>query len=383
MLHTFSTSMTSQVQLFKAVLIVFAILTDIYTCIGIRNLLNSKRPTSRFVITIIFWSITLAFLICFLLFFRIDSGQRDPAGLTVIFLFIGLYYLIYIPKVSFVGFRFIEDITLILSWLVKLIKEKIKGISVRPVRFDFISKAGLLVSTVFFLAILWGLIFGRFNYQLEKVSVQFDHLPSHLNGLRIVQISDLHLGSMHGKMNRVQKAVDMINSINPDLVLFTGDLVNSFTEEAQGWENLLAGINPRYGKYSILGNHDYGEYWVWNSEAEMHNNMLMLLNVHHDIGFHLLRNEWDTLRINGGMLAIAGVETWGQIPFKQYGDLNKALDNIPQGVFTILMSHDPTHWDAQVASKTDIPLTLSGHTHGAQFGIKLGKYKWSPAKYIF
>jgi predicted MPP superfamily phosphohydrolase len=383
MLHSFSTSMTAQVQLFKTILIIVAVLIDIYTFIGIHNLLKSKFLLVRFTITTIFWSVTLIFLICFVLFFRIDSGQRDPAGLSVIFLFIGLYYLIYMPKITFIGFRFVEDIAWILSWLGKSIRKKLTGISAHPVRIVFISKAGLAVSTFFFIAILWGLMFGRFNYQLENVTVQFDNLPAHLNGVRIAQISDIHLGSMYGKRKQVQKAVDMVNSLNPDLVLFTGDLVNSFTEEAHGWEDLFAGISSHYGKYSVLGNHDYGEYWEWNSEDEMHNNMIMLLNVHHDMGFHLLRNEWDTIRINGGLLAIAGVETWGQIPFKQYGDLNKALKNIPEGVFTILLSHDPTHWDAQVAGKTNIPLTLSGHTHGAQFGIKLGKYKWSPAKYIF
>jgi predicted MPP superfamily phosphohydrolase len=383
MVHAFSTSIISQIHLFKTILIVFAVLTDIYAFIGILSLLKGKRASLRFIITTIYWSVTILFLIFFVFFFRIDSGQRDPAGLSVIFLFIGLYYLIYLPKITFIGFRFVEDIIWIFSWFVKLIKKVFNGISSNPIRVGFISKAGLVVGIISFVAILWGFVFGRFQYQIENVSIKFDCLPAHLNGLRIVQLSDIHLGSMYGKRKQVQKAVDMVNSMNPDLVLFTGDLVNHFTEEAYGWEDLFAQISSRYGKYSVLGNHDYGEYWEWKSENEMHNNMLMLLKVHNDMGFHLLRNEWDTIHVNGATIAIVGVETWGQIPFKQYGDLNKALKNLPEGVFKILLSHDPTHWDAQVTGKTDIPLTLSGHTHAAQFGIKLGKYRWSPSKYIF
>jgi len=234
-----------------------------------------------------------------------------------------------------------------------------------------------------FFAILWGLIFGRFHYQVDKTEISFRDLPKSFEGLRIVQLSDIHLGSVFGKQDRLKKAIDIVNSLNPDLVLFTGDLVNNYSEEAHGWEELFSGIKSRYGKYSVLGNHDYGDYWEWKSEVERHSNMQLIYKIHEDMGFNLLRNSSDIISINGDRLALVGVENWGLPPFKQYGDLEKSLKDLPPSLFKILLSHDPSHWDAEIKSKTDIHLTLSGHTHAMQFGFRLGKFKWSPSAYIY
>jgi|WetSurMetagenome_2_1015567.scaffolds.fasta_scaffold51775_2 uncharacterized protein len=369
--------------MFKLFLIFFTILIDIYTFIALVSLLKDQDLLLRLSFIIFFWSVTIVFIFLFLSIPRFDTGHRDPSGLSGIFLLIGIYSLVYLPKLVFCGFRLTEDIIWIVSWLVKFPIQWIAGLSFDPVRWSIISKIGLLVSTIPFIAILWGLVFGRFHYQVENVEIRFANLPQAFDGLKIVQLSDIHLGSIFGKQEQIKKAIDIVNSLHPDLLVFTGDLVNNYTEEAHGWEDLFAGIKARYGKYSVLGNHDYGDYWEWKSITDRRNNMIMFYKVHEDMGFHLLRNASDTVRINGDLLQIVGVENWGQPPFKQYGDLQKSVSGLLPTGFKILLSHDPNHWDAQVMGQTDIPLTLSGHTHAMQLGIRLGKFRWSPSKYLY
>jgi uncharacterized protein len=375
--------MAARMMMFKVYLIIFTVLIDIYVFGALFALFKNQGQGIVVAGTIGFWTITTAFLLAFILLFRFESGDRNPAGLSSVFLLVGIFILVYLPKLVFICFRGTEDLIWLGSWLAKWIAGKAYISSLLPLRLPVISQTGLVISVVPFLAILWGLAFGRFHYQVEEVEMKFSSLPAELDGLTMVQLSDIHLGSLYGKKKQLQKAVDIVNSFNPDLILFTGDLVNNFTEEAHGWETVFAGLKAGYGKYSILGNHDYGDYWEWKSMQEKTENLKMLYDVHRAMGFRLLTNACDTVRIRGGMLAIIGVENWGQPPFKQYGDLKKAMEHVPDDVFKILLSHDPTHWDAQVFGQTDIPLTLSGHTHGMQFGIKLGNFRWSPSKYIY
>jgi predicted MPP superfamily phosphohydrolase len=369
--------------MFKLFFIIFTLLVDTYVFIALLGMVKEHSLWFRLSFILLFCSVTVAFVILFLTMPRFDTGERDPSGLTGVFLLIGIYALVYLPKLVFLGFRVTEDVVWVISWLSRFPAGWIAGITFSPLRWSILSKAGLVLSVIPFVAILWGLVFGRFHYQVEKVDAVYPGLPAAFEGLRIVQLSDLHLGSVYGKQERVRKAIEIVNSLDPDLVMFTGDMVNNYSEEAHGWENLFAELRARYGRFSILGNHDYGEYWTWKSDAERRNNLMMLFKVHEDMGFELLRNAWDTVRINGSTLGIIGVENWGQPPFKQYGDLDKAMDGLPETGFNILLSHDPSHWDAKVLNKTTIPLTLSGHTHAMQFGVRLGKFRWSPSKYIY
>ncbi len=369
--------------MFKLFLIVFTIVVDIYVFVALYSLVKEQHVMIRLFGSIAFWTITAAFLAAFLIFFRFETGDRNPAGLSAVFLLFGIFILVYMPKLVFISFRGIEDLIWLGSWLVKWIAGIVTGSTLLPLRLSVISKAGLITSVIPFLAILWGLAFGRFHYQVEEVEARFSNLPKALDGFKIVQLSDIHLGSMFGKKKQMEKAVSIVNSLQPDLIVFTGDLVNNFSEEAHGWEEIFAVLQAGYGKFSILGNHDYGDYWEWKSGHEKSENMNMFYDVHRDMGFRLLRNEGDTLRIKGALLAVIGVENWGQPPFKQYGDLQKSLQHIPDTAFKVLLSHDPTHWDAQVNGKTDIQLTLSGHTHAMQFGVKIGRFRWSPSKYIY
>jgi predicted MPP superfamily phosphohydrolase len=196
--------------------------------------------------------------------------------------------------------------------------------------------------------------------------------------LRIVQISDFHIGSFLNSIDEVEVAVELINEQNADLLLFTGDFVNNLSSEMDKFIPILNKLKAKNGKYSILGNHDYGDYVPWNSMEEKRKNFDRLINLQEDLGFKVLINGSQKVALNGEEIELIGVENWGLPPFPQYGDLNKALLNTTQDSFKILMSHDPTHWDEEVLEKTNIDLTLSGHTHGAQFGIEIPGWRWSP-----
>ena len=213
--------------------------------------------------------------------------------------------------------------------------------------------------------------------------IKADLLPQNFNGLRIVQISDLHLGSFNYRYHILQRAINTINNLKPDFIFFTGDLVNNYAWELNGWENVLKTLTAQQGKYSVLGNHDYGDYSKWESEEERRRNFADIKDFHDKIGFKLLLNEAEIIVNKGEKIAIVGVENWGNPPFKQYGDLQKALKGVDAIGFKILLSHDPSHWSEEVVDKTNIALTLSGHTHGMQAGINIKNREWSPIKYKY
>ena len=195
-----------------------------------------------------------------------------------------------------------------------------------------------------------------------------------------MHISDWHIGSYYGKPERIQEAVNRINSLNPDLLVFTGDLVNNVSSEVDEFLPILKNLKAKYGVYSILGNHDYGDYVRWENEEERETNLERLKNIEKEAGFRLLTNESEEIIIDDEKIALIGIENWGLPPFPQHGDLLKAMQHTDSIPFKILLSHDPSHWDAEVKNKTDIDLTLSGHTHGMQFGFILKNLKWSPVK---
>ena len=211
--------------------------------------------------------------------------------------------------------------------------------------------------------------------------VKARNLPKAFDGLRIVQISDLHLGSFSKKTEVVQHGIDLINAQQPDLILFTGDLVNNFAEEVEPWLEQFSGLKATMGMYSILGNHDYGEYSTWPSAAAKAGNLERLKAHHRTMGFRLLMDEHVPIEKDGEQFSLIGVQNWGT-RFQQYGDLAKASAGTDPGKFRLLLSHDPTHWDAQVRD-TGIDLMLAGHTHGAQFGINIAGHTYSPAQWIY
>ena len=242
---------------------------------------------------------------------------------------------------------------------------------------------GLFSGLFPFFVILHGITKTLYRFKVEHLSLKLNELPDNFKGLKIVQISDLHLGSFNYKYSVLDRAIKSINNLNPDLILFTGDLVNNYAWELNGWENILSKLSAKIGKFAVLGNHDYGDYSKWNSKIEKKENFETIKDFYTKIDFKLLLNETAIVEIGGEELTVLGVENWGSPPFKQYGKLKKTMKKTSYNSFKILLSHDPSHWKEEVVKDTNINLTFSGHTHGMQAGFILKNRKWSPIKYKY
>ena len=252
-------------------------------------------------------------------------------------------------------------------------------------RRRFLQKAALSLAALPAGAMLYGIIRGGSRLQVYRHSFVFPDLPEAFHGLRIVQLSDIHTGSfLNGAL--LEEAVERIRALQPDLICFTGDLVNNFTNEVAPFKNILGRLHAPLGIYSILGNHDYGDYVRWDDPARRRANFEAMLRTHREMGWRLLRNEHALIDRRGETLPIIGVENWSSYSrFPKYGDLQKAAAGTENYPFCLLLSHDPTHWDAQVQNQAyrRIGLTLSGHTHGMQFGVETPFIKWSPVQWVY
>jgi predicted MPP superfamily phosphohydrolase len=242
---------------------------------------------------------------------------------------------------------------------------------------------GALAGILLFIGFGMGMIRGRTNVKVFREEIPLTGLPDSFKGLKIVQISDLHLAGFYNHRSYIRHVVDRVNGLEPDLILFTGDMVHNFSEEVDPFIDILGGLKAPLGKFAVLGNHDYGHYFNWDSAAEEEANLEKVKEQIRAAGFDLLLNENRTLSLNGHSLEIIGVENWGKQPFPQKGDLQKAMEGTDTRNVKILLSHDPSHWDLQVRDREKIPLTLSGHTHGMQFGIEIGNFKWSPSRWTY
>lgn len=291
---------------------------------------------------------------------------------------VSLLILSLIPKLIILTFLFGEDITRFFTGTYQSLTGNKEG-DFLPDRRKFISQAALALAAIPFVGILHGVLIGKYRYRVMKHTLEFDDLPEEFDGFTITQISDIHSGSFDNK-KKLEYGVDLINQQESDIILFTGDLVNNHSGEMEPWIETFQKLKAPMGKYSILGNHDYGDYMAWPSREAKVQNLQRLFQVHEELGFKLLRNENLQLQRGNGSIDLIGVENWGK-GFAQYGDLNKATANLKEKSFKILMSHDPSHFDEVVKNFSQfIHLTLSGHTHGMQFGIEIpGWIKWSPA----
>lgn len=253
-----------------------------------------------------------------------------------------------------------------------------------PERRKLLSQLAVGLALIPFSSLLYGMYRGRYNYKVLSYVLEYDDLPEAFDGFKITQISDIHSGSFDNP-TKVKYGVDLVNKQKADVVLFTGDLVNNKSEEALPWAKIFGDIKATHGVYSILGNHDYGDYTQWHSPAAKLKNMEDLYDIQKRMGWDLLLNESRFIEKEGQRIALIGVENWGTGRFKKAGDLNKALENVAPKDFKILMSHDPSHWEAEILPHPyNIHLTLSGHTHGMQFGIEIpGWIKWSPIQWRY
>jgi len=274
----------------------------------------------------------------------------------------------------------LEDITR----LIKAIFRKPTNAPCIPSRRKFVSTLGWGLAAIPFASILYSIFKGKYNYKVWKYTLYFDNLPKAFDGYRITQISDIHCGSFDN-YEKIRYGVELINSKKSDVILFTGDLVNNLANEVHNWKSLFATLQAPDGVFSIMGNHDYGDYSSWETPEAKQQNLEHLFQLQKQMGWQLLLNEHCYLERDGEKIALIGVENWGHGRFSKYGDLNKAMEGVNTEDFKILMSHDPTHWQEVVLPENkDIQLTLSGHTHGMQCGIEIpGWLKWSPSQYIY
>ncbi len=253
-----------------------------------------------------------------------------------------------------------------------------------PQRRKFVSQIALGLAAIPFASIIYGIYRGKYNFKVLNYTLHFEDLPEAFDGYKLTQISDVHSGSFDN-IDKVEYAIDLINEQQSDVILFTGDMVNNKATEMAPYIDIFKKLNAKDGLYSVLGNHDYGDYINWDSEEDKKQNLEDLKILQKDIGFDLLLNENRFIEKDGQRIALVGVENWGKGGFKKAGDLKKAASLIDKDDFKILMSHDPSHWDAEVINDPyHYHLTLSGHTHGMQFGIEIpGWFKWSPVKWRY
>lgn len=297
---------------------------------------------------------------------------------------LGLLITFFIPKLIIVLCLFFEDIFRIPQAVYSYFNEGAQNTGYFPNRRKFISTIGLGLAAIPFGGMLYGMYKGKYNYKVIKHQLVFNDLPEAFNGYTITQISDIHCGSFDN-YDKVAYGIDLINQQQSDVILFTGDMVNNQAAELKGWEALFSKLKAKDGKFSVLGNHDYGDYVRWESPEAKHENLETLKATQKQMGFDLLLNESRYLERDGQRIALVGVENWGRGGFKKAGNLHQAATQISAADFKILMSHDPSHWEDKVIDDAyKYHLTLSGHTHGMQFGIEIpGWIKWSPVKWRY
>ncbi len=360
------------------------IVIDIYSFQAIKTVTQGLGPAQRKIFFGIFWStLVLALsLMAGMLLSDFSSWPKILRNYAMAFVFI-----IYVSKLIMVPFVLVDDIIRLGKWIFYKASSAANETTAsggKIKRIEFISQLALIVAAIPFTSLIYGMVYGGTDYKVRKLKLKFASLPKAFNGLKILQISDLHVGSFLDAQP-LERAVKLINEQAADLVFFTGDLVNNKTDEVIPFIDTLKKIRAKEGAYSILGNHDYGDYVQWESAEAKRRNMTDFYQAHKTIGWRLLRNENAILERGGEKIAVAGVENWGhRNHFPKYGDLDKAYNGLPENTFTILLSHDPSHWVAQVQGHPHkAQLTLSGHTHGMQFGIDTKILKWSPAQYVY
>jgi predicted MPP superfamily phosphohydrolase len=349
---------------------------ELYSFQAFKTLFKSKI---FFIVYLVSSFLLFSFIIYSLAQFDRSVGQTKQTMFTM-----GLFLLVYVPKIILTLVLFGEDVFRLGGGLINYLIDKETNVDFIPSRRKFVSRIGLGIAAIPFLSLIYGIFEGKYNFKVIKQAVFFPDLPDAFDGFTITQISDVHSGSFDD-FEKINYAIDLINEQNSDLILFTGDIVNTHAKEMYPWIETFNRIKGHeFGKYSVLGNHDYGEYVTWSTLVDKEENFDAIKNLYGQIGFTLLLNEHTFIKKGGDKIALVGVENWGH-NFKQAGDLKKAAQQLVKEDFKILMSHDPSHWD-QVVQHDDkhFHLTLSGHTHGMQFGIEIpGFFKWSLAQYVY
>lgn len=356
------------------ILIILAVLADYYILYDIRQYCNKRiRKVCVYVysiISVLFW----ALIIVALCLPRSSASESILPVMWMLYIFISFY----IPKIVYIFFS-------ALGRLCFLIFKKKRN------KFNYFDWIGLISACFIFILMWWGVFETRRNITVNQVEIQSHNLPSSFNGFKIVQFSDAHVGTWGNDTTFVFDLVNQINNQKPDIILFTGDIVNRESSEIESFKKILARLSAPYGVYAVMGNHDYSEYIKWENEIEQKEDVAKLnFIIKEELGWNLLNNEHDFIKVDQDSIALIGVENWGEPPFSQRGDLKTAYpENLAknQGLyddnFKILMTHNPKHWSSVVTETSNIDLSLSGHTHAMQMMVKIGDFKWSPVSFRY
>lgn len=367
---------------------VILFLIDLYFYQAVSTVLKGSTALRRNTVFYIYWGFTiLSFLI--LLAPSLFSFADLPKFIRIyVFSFV---VMVIISKIIGSVFIALDDIIRLFRWIGSFfmppplkVTETIAETSNHISRLKFLNYIAVGMAVLPFASFIYGMVKGAFDYKVHRVKVVLPNLPDSFNGLKIVQISDIHAGSFVSS-SPLEAAVKIVNDQKPDMIFFTGDLVNNKAEEAEPFLEVLGKMTAPLGIFSTLGNHDYGDYIQWDSREAKTNNLEDLKIKHAKMGWKLLMNEHVAIEKGGQQIAVLGVENWGgNLNFPKYGDLNRAYEGSEKYPVKLLLSHDPSHWSRQVITDyTDIDITFSGHTHGFQFGIEIPGFKWSPSQYVY
>ncbi|MEY2899254.1 MAG: hypothetical protein RL138_1307 [Bacteroidota bacterium] len=353
------------------------VLIDIYVARALYALFDNQSSLRIF--KWVYWGIHTAFwltLIGLLFFVSRKAGINNWMARGVM----GFFIFLYIPKLLLALFLLIQDTSRLFASVLPLLKGEALSM---PDRRKFITQLSVLVAAIPMGAVLHGIWKGRFKFTIHRQELKFKDLPDAFDGFTLTQLSDIHIGSFDNK-EELERGLKMANDLKSDIIVFTGDLVNNVASEAEPWISSFQLLKAPLGVYSILGNHDYGDYVQWESREAKMANLELLKKYHADSGFKLLLNEHTIIEKSGQTIALVGLENWGAPPFPQYGNMKKATAFLEPDTFKILLSHDPTHWDLEAKNHpSNISLSLAGHTHGMQFGVEIPWLKWSPVKFKY
>jgi predicted MPP superfamily phosphohydrolase len=368
--------------LFVAVFSVVFLLVDYYAFQAIKTLAANQSEGVRKGIKIIYFTISYLVVLAILIY---NFGNPDGIAKHAITALMSFVFINVLAKLFLGLFVFIDDIQRFFRWIVmKLANPKLEAAEEGISRSKFLATTGLVVAAVPIVSLSWGIISGAHDYRVRRIKLPVKNLPKGLEGLRIGQLSDIHSGSFWNK-TAVKGGVQMFADEKVDLAFFTGDLVNNKATEMQEWGSIFSKVNAPLGVYSVFGNHDYGDYVQWETPAQKQKNLADLATIHKNMGWNLLMNEHKVIEVDGEKLGVIGVENWGaKARFPKYGRLDQAMKGLNESSVNLLLSHDPSHWQAEVLLKhKNIDLTLSGHTHGMQFGVDIPGFKWSPVQYVY
>jgi predicted MPP superfamily phosphohydrolase len=364
------------------ILLIFFLVVDYYVFQAVATVSKNWSAPLKNLLQLGFWVPTLASFAALLWWTFDDPYKYSPSFRN--WMLTGLFA-VYFSKLFAVLILFMEDITRGVRWVAsffyKSSEESIPGEAIS--RSEFFSKTALVAAAIPFGTMAYGIISGAHDYRIRRQIVKIPNLPKSFDGIKIAQISDIHSGSFFNK-TAVKGGVQMVLDEKPDVIFFTGDLVNNEASEVKDYIDVFNKLKAPLGAFSITGNHDYGDYHRWASVEAKKKNFRDLIEAHRLLGFKLLMNENHFLELSGEKIAILGIENWGGRGFAKYGKLDEAYKGTREAAVKLLLSHDPSHWDAQVRQMYgDIDLMFAGHTHGFQFGIEVGDFKWSPSQYAY